>query len=96
MFGGASFGSLLFGGIVAASAVIASSERASEVLTQLDSASERSSELIGSNFIEQPVDYRIIVKDQNGNALGEFDNFRAFNKSCFRSTASVLNVFGII
>lgn len=52
------------------------SERDSELTGKQTISSERESELVGKEFVPIPRNYRILVKDQAGNFIGEFDKFR--------------------
>lgn len=58
------------------------SNRDFEATGKLSAEGERSFEAQGKRFIPLQRTYRILVKDNNGNFIGEFDNFRAlrFNK----------------
>lgn len=58
------------------------SQRSSELTGYEGITSERNSELIGQLLLPINRRYRILVKDENGDVLGEFDKFRAlkFNR----------------
>lgn len=51
-------------------------ERTSELTGVVAEANERNSELFGIATVSRGLDYRVIVKDSNGNTLGELTSFR--------------------
>lgn len=53
------------------------SERSSETQGIGTGSSERSSEVVGINFVPTKLAYRIIVHDENDALLGEFESFKA-------------------
>jgi hypothetical protein len=56
--------------------VATSDERDSEITGKLDGEDERDSEILGKQYIPLKRRYRILVKDENDDFIGEFDKFR--------------------
>lgn len=56
-----------------------SSEIDSELTGKQNITSEINSQIIGSKTVPSSLNYRILVQDENGNYIGEFDKFRNLN-----------------